>query len=97
MISPGTHDVIQKSAKEWIKIGIAKEVKEEKKTSTPPPVTTAVITPPKEGDNAQSTDDMTLEELQSAAKKLDIETDGKDAETLKAEIDLAKELDLKEE
>ena len=28
MLPPGTHDVIQKSAKEWIKIGIAVEVVE---------------------------------------------------------------------
>jgi len=33
ILSPGTHDVIQKSAKEWIKLGIAVEVSVTKKES----------------------------------------------------------------
>ena len=87
MLSPGMHDVIQKCAKEWIKIGIAREIAENKKSQQPKKDKTPVEVI-QEGE---------LAELQAAAKELEIDTEGKSADELKEEIELAKELELGED
>jgi len=86
ILSPGTHDVTQKSAKEWIKIGIAREVTEDKKNLTAKKEKTAV----------EIMDDGQLAELQVAAKELKIDIDGKSYDDLLEEVELARELDLEE-
>lgn len=65
ILSPGTHDVIQKSAKEWIKLGIAVEVSQEKQTAK------VVKKESKETENDKS--DEKLKTLQSEAESLDVD------------------------
>ena len=65
ILSPGTHDVIQKSAKEWIKLGIAVEVSQEKRTAK------VVKKESKETENYKS--DEKLKTLQSEAESLDVD------------------------
>lgn len=86
MLSPGTYDVTQKCAKEWIKIGIAKEIAEPKKNSSTK----------KDKNPVDIMQEGELVELKAVAKELEIDVEGKSLEELKEAIELAQELELKE-
>jgi len=88
MLFPGTHDVIQKSAKEWIKNGMAKEVKEAKKTSDDTAKTVKTQT--------DIMNEGQLAELQAVAKELEIDIEDKSYEELLEEVELAKDLNSEE-
>lgn len=85
MLSPGIQEVTKKKAYEMIKLGRAELVTEVKK--------------PIDNNSSKGSGGLQageLEKLQQEAEQYDIDIDGKSAEELDDEIELAKELDLKD-
>lgn len=81
IIFPGIHDVTKKKAYEMVKMGKAKPVNEDEKSLD------------NKSDSLQAGE---LEKIQAEQHNKEIDIDGKSAEALADEIELAKELDLQE-